>query len=311
MQKRRQHHVWKYYLGAWATDAQIFCLQDGRIFQTNVANVGVQRDFYKLHGLTQAEIDFIRGVAIAGSPPAAKPVHEELLFLLATYGRLHQSGFGKSDAALRSVIDEAVVNAVENFHSGIESQAQPLLDAARRGDVSFYIDDDQCILFAYFLSLQYFRTFGLRARVIERLKANVGVDVTKCWTILSQVYATNVGATLFFERKRRPVVLLKNETGVPFITGDQPAINLAADRQEQSPPDYLSIYYPIAPRRALALYEPDCEQAYGAGPLSERHVRELNEAIAAASYKQVFADSVEALTSVSEGIRTSDDGGEK
>ena len=72
---RRQHHVWRSYLEAWATDAQIFCLQEGRIFRTNVANVGVERDFYKLHMLTDADIQGIRLLMSTG-PSVATPVLE-------------------------------------------------------------------------------------------------------------------------------------------------------------------------------------------------------------------------------------------
>jgi hypothetical protein len=49
---RRQHHVWRSYLEAWSTEKIIFCLQDGRIFPSNVSGVAVERDFHKLQELT-------------------------------------------------------------------------------------------------------------------------------------------------------------------------------------------------------------------------------------------------------------------
>jgi len=84
---RRQHHVWRYYLKAWATGEQLFCLQDGRIFPSNVSGVAVERDFYKLQTLTRQDIEAIRLIS-AKAHPASKRVHETFLIYFGIYGWL-------------------------------------------------------------------------------------------------------------------------------------------------------------------------------------------------------------------------------
>jgi hypothetical protein len=60
VKKRRQHHVWQRYLKAWASDGQIHCTMDGRIFPTGTTAVAVQHDFYKIGKLTPADVALIR-----------------------------------------------------------------------------------------------------------------------------------------------------------------------------------------------------------------------------------------------------------
>lgn len=227
--KHRQHYVWKHYLEAWATNGQVCCFQEGRRFRTNAANVAVQRDFYKLVELTPGDIDLIRRLAIASTPEAGRYVHEHLLQTLAITAEIHRSGLGQSSPAVRAKLEEAMTNMVEDYHASIEVDAQPLLDAARRGDLSFYRDDQRAMRFAYFLAMQALRTRAARDRVVEQLRAGLEIDVSRAWTILYQIFATNVAGTLFVDRSRRELSLLTNATANRFITGDQPVVNLAAD----------------------------------------------------------------------------------
>lgn len=77
--KHRQHHVWQYYLDPWTTKKKIFCLQDGKIFRSDTKNVAVERDFYKLHRLTDEDIAFLRLAVIDVGPTYSKSLHEEFL----------------------------------------------------------------------------------------------------------------------------------------------------------------------------------------------------------------------------------------
>jgi hypothetical protein len=70
----------------------------------------------------------------------------------------------------------------------------------------------------------------------------------------SLIYATNVGASLFAERKRYGISFLRNDSPVPFIAGDQPLINL----NRQTDPD-LCLFYPVSPTMAV-VYTADRER---------------------------------------------------
>ena len=51
----KQHHVARFYLDAWATNGQLSCLRDNRIFSTNVRDAAVERHFYRGRRLTPNE----------------------------------------------------------------------------------------------------------------------------------------------------------------------------------------------------------------------------------------------------------------
>ena len=83
----------------------------------------------------------------------------------------------------------------------------------------------------------------------------MGVDVSRIWDILALIFGFNIGCGLFLERKKRRLIAVRNDTDVPFITGDQPVMNLHGTGE--MPPEILSLYYPISPRLAVYLGEPD------------------------------------------------------
>ncbi|MGL3104907.1 hypothetical protein [Bradyrhizobium sp. BR 1432] len=65
------------------------------------------------------------------------------------------------------------------------------------------------------------------------------------------VFGFNIGMSLFRERKQRRLILIDNNTDVPFITGDQPIISMRGDGIR--PPTELCFYYPVSTRSALLL----------------------------------------------------------
>jgi len=65
-----------------------------------------------------------------------------------------------------------------------------------------------------------------------------------------------------------------NRTEVPFITADQPAINLKGARPH--PTEALSIYYPISPRLALLLADVDEEPLFATEGLTAAQASMLN-----------------------------------
>jgi Protein of unknown function (DUF4238) len=202
---RRQHSVWRSYLEAWATNGQVFCLQEGSVFLTNVANVAVERDFYKLHALTDADIDAIR-LLVGKSPPDSMGVHAGFIAMFGMWGRLKQNPqpLLAPNAEMQALIDHQMINAEEDFHARLEDNIKPVLDAIRRKDLSFYDDPQLCGQFVHFLSLQNLRTKGVRERSMLRATEQHGISLKRCWNIVSQIMAVNVGASLLAERKARP-----------------------------------------------------------------------------------------------------------
>ena len=118
-------------------------------------------------------------------------------------------------------------------------------------------------------------------------------SIFRLWNILTHLLAMNVGASLFHERRQRSLVLIHNSTEVPFITGDQPVINLKSTWPH--PPQCLAIYYPISPKLALVLGDVGEDMPFPAEGVTATQALKLNRLLFAASHKQVFAQSASSL----------------
>lgn len=293
---RRQHYVWRSYLEAWATDGKIWCLQDDKsdIFNPNVVNVAVQRDFYKLHTLTDADVQAVR-LIFSDRRPETKQIVENFILMFGLVGRLKDS-LPFVPPAVAAHIDKYIITAEEDFHAQLEGTIKPVFDAIRRKDLSFYDDPGLCGQFTHFLSLQNLRTKGVRERFFAADRANPtpGINAERCWNIIAHITAVEAGASLLLDRRKRPLFLLENDTETPFATGDQPVVNLlGASRCEQ--PRLSAFYYPVSPRLAVVLDEVEERTGLSSGAVSAAQVKQLNRAIQRASHKQVFASSREVL----------------
>jgi hypothetical protein len=115
-------------------------------------------------------------------------------------------------------LDDYASNVLEDYHASIEASFIPSLESALNGDISFY-NDGRCIPFLNYLCTQYLRTKGIKDRSIELCNTDKSADLSRVWNVMIHMLATNIGASLFLERGRRKLVLVRNGTVVPFITG--------------------------------------------------------------------------------------------
>jgi hypothetical protein len=191
-----------------------------------------------------------------------------------------------------------MTNALEDFYARIEGSVIPLLARLKGGDMSFYSDGKEALDFIYFVCTQYMRTKAIRVRTIERLKQHGLPDLTHVWSLLSYLYAVNIGSSLYLERRNRKLILVENGTGIPFITGDQPVTNLLGNGL--TGPEALVVYYPITPTIALVLSDADKEPPFTNDDITPAKVAELNARILAVSHSQVFGPSRASLMQLRE-----------
>jgi hypothetical protein len=286
VRKHRQHHVWQRYLKAWSNDGQLYCLMDGRVFPAGTTVIAVEQHFYKIGKLTAADIALIRFLVIdvKGLHPLTRRNHEDFLKMVTM-----PTLFEGASEDLDELIETFRTNALEDYHAGIEASFLPLLESALNKDISFYSDEQSCITLFHFLASQHMRTKGIKVKTIEILERKSGLDASRIWAIMSHMFATNIGMGVYLERKRRQLVLVENTTGLEFITGDQPVINLHGGAQKS--PATLSWYYPVSPHLALFLTEVDEEPAFSTAGLTSAQVADLNARMVAASHRQIFAHS--------------------
>lgn len=289
---RRQHHVWQRYLRPWAKDGNVACLQDGRIINTGTRVLAVEKDFYKIEPLTDADWRHVDWV-ISQTDPLSQRAHWE--YVRGLMAPLQLGSQFPTNPAIQERIKDYATEALEHHHSNVESAFEPLLENLLNENSAFY-QDDRSIRFLWYLSTQYMRTKGIKERAIARLGTlDPAFDFSRIWNVLVPIFAHNIGASLYRERRQRNLTIIKNKTDVPFITGDQPAVNLYGGNGTLPPPDKLAIYYPISPRLGLVLCEVGEPSGYPELGIAEAQIDELNRRIITTSHRQVYANSRSAL----------------
>lgn len=281
--KRRHHHVWQHYLKAWSADGKIWCSQNGgQPFLAATKNIGVERDFYKLHQLTIQDLKFIDGLFKSTYPVLASYRREFINLLMFPFSAAQQAREkGRSEKEVNLLIDEWCCNIMEDQHSRIEDSFVPILASLHLGDLDFYNDERGNFTFTQYIATQYVRTKKIKEAMRSELTPINPLMGDRLWPITSALMAMNVSYTLSMERNRRRLVLIKNATPLPLITGDQPAINLM-DRLAG-----FEIYYPISPTRAIVVCHENADPSIPT-ELGEHDVIGLNQRIRNESFAQVF-----------------------
>ena len=300
--KKLNHFVSRFHLKAWATGNQIWCLQDSEIFQTNVRNVAAENHFYRLREISRADIEFIREAVIKDSPERLKPLHENLLrqFTTPHTAKAHFQRSGTGTPQLLDAIERDIAEANENFHQSIEESFQPYLERLRAGDLTFLATKEDAVKFYRGLAVQYMRT-NHRRKTALMAPENLAI-YERTANVMTHILAVNIGYSLFVDHPRLKLLVLDNPTDVPFITADQPVINMAAAVKVLIPPTRFDGYYPVSPTKALLVLEPDSEFLPDRLTVTPMEAHFYNLRIASRAYQQVFASRREELEAVRDDL---------
>jgi hypothetical protein len=305
MQKKRKHHdVWRAYLAAWAPNGTIFCLRDGKIFESGLMGVANRRDFYKPEPLSDREIAFIKQLAIESARPHLQKMNQGWLDTLTIPFKIAHlvQKTGLSDPDAIEDINAGIHNFVEDLHSRIESGAVQYLEALRNRDASFFLNDSDCIDFTHFLCVQYMRTARMQHVGMLAAPELQGLRFEPMWKILRHMYASNIAWVLFAERAHWRLVFLDNSLSArTFITGDQPIVNTYALSSPGKEPSDLEFYYPLSPQLALLVTrKPEAANSHSVA-LNSEQMDHYNKHITHNSYEQIYADSREILEQIHAG----------
>lgn len=216
---------------------------------------------------------------------------------------------------LEQLTDTAVNNTDEDYYCEIEGEGSKWLNQLQKYDTSFYYEnrnsivdlgyyDDEQFHFLYFVCVQYFRTKAVRERWIASFghclddprfsRLNIPRENINLENLLPHViWDVQNMAAFTLRNKNAPLTLLVNKTKIPFITSDQPVINLCADyKKPEEEANGLIFYYPISPGVAILLNGKDTQNEVC---LTEDKVDFYNKAIVQASYQCVFANKREVI----------------
>jgi hypothetical protein len=215
-----------------------------------------------------------------------------------------ESGEVINEAVIRdatATIDQQIVEMNENYHTSIENLFRPILHSMLDGDLAFFDDIDKRHAFYFGLSVQYARTNHIKGSRLN-MKEQAFERYMRIANVLTHIMAINVGHHLFGAHERHRVVLLENTTAIPFVTADQPVINLSASPKNFDPPAKFELYYPLSPKRAMMLLEPDSAHLPQTNSVSAGQAHHYNLLMAAHSFRQVYSNSTAELEAINAEI---------
>lgn len=296
-----QHYVWQHYLRAWRAPKKIWCkrIDQSQPFETTPRNISAERYFYQFHELTPDDLAYLETVIAQSNDAELRKLNRGWIesFQLTFAIRRQLEGI-TIDAGIRVELEQRLrdieLTLGESFHSAIESRAIAILDALRCEDVGFYAQGQGWMTFIDYISHQYFRTAKMRnaMRAIPNCLAH---DMNRTWPVEAFIYATNLASSFVRQRRDYRIVLLRNKSEIPFITGDQPVINLLGVEAEQ-----VDLYYPLKPDLAM-IYTADqtryCGQEATLGPIA---VESYNQRIYAKSDTQIYGTDPAYLAAVAQ-----------
>lgn len=300
--KRRHHYVWQYYLKAFCHNADfIYCLIYGEVKSICTKHVAVEKDLYRLKELTKDEAKYLKLLFQNENNPLMNK-------MTATFVNIFNSIFllksqfpqGELPKEIADKIDEAEHNLSENLHMNIEGEGVCFIDSLRNEDTSFFNDEEKRAKFILFIMVQYCRTKKTKD-TIGKVDGKGYIDFEKAWNIIVHIIASGVGMTVYSESENWELLGLNNKTEIPFITSDQPVINLHAtekiEKYKKLSHDEFELYYPITPKYSVVLKLKN--KAYlNYSNLDQDTVTILNSKIKESSHIQVFSNSREYLESI-------------
>ena len=200
-----------------------------------------------------------------------------------------------ADPRLLDALDRAIAEGEEDYHQKVEDSLLVFLKKMLAGSTDFYADNEQAASFLYALCVQYTRTKRVREAAVGQIGAAFrGCDVRRMMGVLAPVAAMAVAHSLYIDKNKFKLVLLDNETEPPFLTADQPIINLQYTHTGK-PPEKFEFYYPLSPRKAMLLLESSSRR--DDFPLSAVSVNNYNVMMVKNSYEQIL-NSEEYLSSI-------------
>jgi hypothetical protein len=295
-----QHYVARFYLRPWSENGKLYCLnlKARRVLHRGLRAVANEKLFYRLQALTREEHEFIEKALIEPSPEPLKEIQRNFLVLLSLPAELREhTGSTSLGSEFTASLDDMIVNAAEKYHSGIETCLKPFVVSMLTGNVDFYLDKRQAAEFLYAISVQFTRTKRAREAALSQIGTKYkGCDPERLWSVSCHIVAASLGQSLYADRKQFRLVVVDNPTDTPFITADQPIINLHATATGKMP-DKIEFFYPLSPRKAMLLVE-SSNQRHVEPSLSNFAVNNYNVLMLRNSYEQVFSNSAEYLETI-------------
>lgn len=305
--KKRHHYVWAKYLARWGngTGSVFYTTTTGKIAHDSVRAIAVDDYFYKTTTLSSKHIEVIKGFS-RQSPDRLHQQHMSYLndFLMMQQAESIYRKSGTRDPELDLHLHAIKCNLLENLHASHERAALSVLAALADEQLDVLQEELHMIGFMAFIGHQISRTKTFRDGVMKVLwrrnatEIEVADAMVHAWWFLSYMYGMNIGSSLYIDRHNARHALLVNDTKVPFITSDQPVVNVhsSVSETEFAAPKQADFYYPISPRVAYIICDSERFRS-GKNEIDESTVVELNSKVAAQAMVHIIGHTEDAIRS--------------
>ncbi len=207
---------------------------------------------------------------------------------------------------LYDLIDIQMINTEEDFYGEYETESKTWITELISGNTSFYYSDRS--EFIEFICIQYFRTYGMRGLIAGNIRSILKEYIKDRDEFSSQEIIEfepdNVDpehilphAVWLIQAKcsdglaSSDIQIVRNRTGLPFITTDQPVINMKAEVNGKAPDEFV-LWYPISPSVGVIINSRSKEERI----LEKRlDVDKLNRMMWEHSFEYVVSDKEEVL----------------
>lgn len=309
--KKKHHYVWAYHLKQWATGNDVFYItKTGKIACDSVKGLSQERGFYKINPLQKKDVEYLTN----WSKTFPKHLHEQhMRFLKDFIGLSYISNtIQKRHLKTEEVknLDLAIqYNSFENLHTSFECGVLPVMKELHKGSEKILAIKEYMIDFCSYVGLQFTRTKTFKEKSIAAIKTNSfltavypdKVELTeRNWWFISFMLGINVGFSLFSSRAKNNHIFICNDTEIPFITSDNPVINIhpsLAKLSRNEAPKNLDLYFPISPRYAYMINESTVYDELS-DSIEETDVQKLNSLMARESDQTIYGNSKEILETV-------------
>lgn len=314
--KINHHYVWADYLKRWSQNNRdvYYTTKRGNIASDSVRGIAKERNFYKVTKLDNTHIEIIN--ALSNRSPKYNQKHHKLCLARFLKRQKIQAQLEKSSKnnnekieRFRQTLDS---NGLEDLHSSNEKEVQGVLSCLANRDLSILKNDKNIINFCIYIGHQITRTKGFKdsviihsAELIRKEHPSVGEAIGECWWFISYMFGMNIGLNLYNTRHLDKHCMLLNDTDVPFVTSDQPVVNVYKSLSELElipPADHeCDFYFPISPSVGYMINRSDkCKQ--GINVVSSDTVSELNIKLSRRANIYIVGSSKESLVPLTKHI---------
>lgn len=293
--KHRHHYVWQKYLRPWETDNELWCLRNRKIFKTGSIVVGVERDFYETHQLSDVDIEFLKRVIGRESNKEFQTLLNRWIdfFTLPQRSEAKLKASGRLNPETAKKLSARKIQMEEDLHERIEKLGANGLASLVNRDTQFLCNSEKKYDFIYYLCTQYLRTKKIETRFVaasENSPFTNGVSSTSVINAFRHIMSMRMALDLTTPALEYTVQLVINATDQDFITSDQPVINLNCPFPDDNRmPTRTHFYYPVSPNTAIYVLNDENRMNATCTITNKDIVMQHNQSIIDASHEQIYA----------------------